>query len=405
MKRGFAPLIIIAIIAAVAIAGAVGYSVWKKSAPTQVHVQQQSPTQAATSTVAEIPKVTVPAASSSPVNNSGWKTYRNDQFGFEMLIPSDFVPKQSTDPVVKQVVFLKSPVTSESDIMMLVEISNLPQNLSLVQAITGGGIDAASIDQSKIGTHQYFKWVSPGQGSGNWAYATYFSGNQVIFISTESRSFASSSDFLKVLASLTFLQPAADASGWKMYTDSTFGYSFSYPAGYSVIANSFDYGWTDQQAVSATGAYDTNANWVKVQTGADNVPHEGDGYGTSTQSFIDKSFLYLKGICDASTVAPFTYADRYCDKISKQSLFVNQNGIACYELYLERVEGGMGATTTIGTVGPLYTCDITAQTPRTVHQGRALLITPRLQESSSGSITLSPDGMVQMKAFINSIHF
>lgn len=136
--------------------------------------------------------------------NVVWTSYQNSQLGFGVSVPPSFISKQSTDPVVKQVVFLKPPGSSEGDVMVLVKFSNLPQGLSLAQAIQAGGIDAGSIDQVTIGGRTYLKWFSTGEGDGNWSYATLYSQSQSISVSTPSSSFASSSAFLDVVASLTF---------------------------------------------------------------------------------------------------------------------------------------------------------------------------------------------------------
>lgn len=133
-----------------------------------------------------------------------WQTYQNNQLGFQINVPATLTPRQSTDPVVKQVVFLRPPGTSEGDVMFLVEISNLPQGKTLVQAIQAGGIDATSINRVNINGLLYLYWFSPGQGDGNWSYATLTSQNKVISISTPSSSFASDPEFLQLVASLKF---------------------------------------------------------------------------------------------------------------------------------------------------------------------------------------------------------
>jgi hypothetical protein len=133
-----------------------------------------------------------------------WNSYQNSQLGIALSVPPTFIPKQSIDPVVKQVVFLTPPGASESDVMFLVEIANLPQGLSLLQTIEEGDIDPTSITQVALGGRTYFKWFSSGQGDGIWSYATLYSPTQSIVISTPSSSFALNPAFSELVASLSF---------------------------------------------------------------------------------------------------------------------------------------------------------------------------------------------------------
>lgn len=132
-----------------------------------------------------------------------WQTYHNDRLGVTLSVPPSVIAYQSTDPTIQQVVFVTPPVSSESSILFLVKITPLPQGLSLLQAIQAGGIVSSSIQEVSIASHQWFTWFSPGEASGTWSYASLYSPTQVISILTPSNSFASSTDFSALVASLT----------------------------------------------------------------------------------------------------------------------------------------------------------------------------------------------------------
>src|SRR5258708_3525193 len=72
-NKGFAPILIIIIIVALADAGIAGYFAFKKPTPVVAPISLPVPT---------------PANPTSSVDTSNWKTYRNEKYGFELKYPT-----------------------------------------------------------------------------------------------------------------------------------------------------------------------------------------------------------------------------------------------------------------------------------------------------------------------------
>ena len=131
-------------------------------------------------------------------------SYAFQHAGFKISVPAAFIPRESSDTASRQVVFSNPPNTSDGDIILVVKIAQLPTGLALTDAIQNGGIDSSTISQVNIGGQSYLSWFSPGEGDGNWTYASVVAPSEVVMISTPSSSFASSLTFKSIVSSLAF---------------------------------------------------------------------------------------------------------------------------------------------------------------------------------------------------------
>ena len=196
MNKGFASYILIILVAILIFAGGVWYWEGRSTvSPSQVLVD-------ATSTSL------VPSTSTTPLGSttlSGWTTYSFQHTGIRISVPQNFIPHESSDPVSKQVVFANSTDTSESSIILLVEIDPLPTGDTLLDAIQDGGVESSSVSSVTIGGQSYLTWFSPGEGTGNWNYMRIIAPGEVVAISTPSSTFVSSQTVNSILSSLAWL--------------------------------------------------------------------------------------------------------------------------------------------------------------------------------------------------------
>ncbi|MBI2100738.1 MAG: hypothetical protein HYT47_01860, partial [Candidatus Vogelbacteria bacterium] len=78
-KQGFSTLVLIIILAALALGGE--YAAWKNRSSTPIGGSPTSP---------DVDSFTTAPAPTTDLDTTGWKTYRDDSFGFEVEYPSDW---------------------------------------------------------------------------------------------------------------------------------------------------------------------------------------------------------------------------------------------------------------------------------------------------------------------------
>jgi len=87
MRKGFALIFVIILIAALAAAGYFGYQYYL----AQKGGDYQAPTQTPVSNYSPVPVVTaLPSASPVSTGMPGWKAYTNSQYGFEISYPDNY---------------------------------------------------------------------------------------------------------------------------------------------------------------------------------------------------------------------------------------------------------------------------------------------------------------------------
>jgi hypothetical protein len=196
-----------------------------------------------------------------------------------------------------------------------------------------------------------------------------------------------------------------DTSNWLTYRNSTYGYSFKYPPGFSVMtrADYVDYPDQVQDIVAGPNVSpkDVVKNlWLEVEIGA-NPP--GVNAFSSEADFFSKARQDLRATCFST---PFLESGQLTD-IVRESTSTTQHGISVYEAYYKFVKDGTlaangsssGHPLFLGIVGPFYELDISQQS-----HGLARILNILPAESSRCSVAPVPQAeSSEIRAFIQSV--
>ncbi|OGE76585.1 MAG: hypothetical protein A3C85_00470 [Candidatus Doudnabacteria bacterium RIFCSPHIGHO2_02_FULL_48_21] len=189
----------------VAVATAVGYTVWSKS---YNYDDAYYPYQGS-------------KAQKSLVDISDWKAYRNEELGFALEYPSEFTAAFNITSKTLQL----TPVAKSKDFAgMTLSIQDNPQSLSmtnwwktssnyksnfLVEEVPGGGIKIYSSDKRVFDSYVFL-------GRDKAVYQFYWS--------TLAEKVAD-----QILYSFNFFTPKDTVSEWKTYSSGQHGFSVKYP--------------------------------------------------------------------------------------------------------------------------------------------------------------------------------
>jgi hypothetical protein len=239
-KQGFIMPIVLAIIAVALIGGGAYYFIKQKQSTTPVLPEQTTPTSAETQ-------------SSVP---SDWKTYRNEQYGFEFKYPPTFV--------VETTKYRYLSLLRESGIFHILiydpskepsfrhcganDCTNIPFEYSgiSVDVFPKDGLKKVeSLAQEKncgtsdvtIGNATVTLYCQ-GTLIGSYGFTTY---------KTERFDYYFEPDYFlseKILSTFNFFSPTPDfvaqiPSDWKTYRSEKYGFEFKYPSIFKVVSESF----------------------------------------------------------------------------------------------------------------------------------------------------------------------
>jgi hypothetical protein len=94
-RKGFAPLVVIGIIAVIIVVGAIGYFAWKGSISKQISYPKSTSTTIATTTNSA--ETSTGSTSTTPVSSSQWNIYSNTTYGYSLKYPASWsIAYQST---------------------------------------------------------------------------------------------------------------------------------------------------------------------------------------------------------------------------------------------------------------------------------------------------------------------
>ncbi|MEK7517872.1 MAG: hypothetical protein AAB583_04945 [Patescibacteria group bacterium] len=103
------------------------------------------------------------------------------------------------------------------------------------------------------------------------------------------------------------------------------------------------------------------------------------GIETSKMAFSDFAFYSVQRSCTADGPGPLGWTSVSCDKVVKQSKFLNKYGLDVYELYINSTRNDHKGDEN-KTVGPIFVLDVSRKTRIT----RALVVAGSFFEPLSG---------------------
>lgn len=220
-RRGFTPLIVIGIIAILAVAGIVGYFLWKNSAET-------------TSTAPQTP--------SSTIDTSGWQTYTNQQYGIAFKYPSEWGTPTAQNGLIS--IGDANAADDEGEYFRMDIVSAGNQMLDQVVAAYGAqhGVSLSDMQTTQIDGADARSFAERLEGGFSDDALFIAHGNYVYEISYGNRPLgdpapASVLQVQALLATFQFVQAgttATPSSSWLTYQDSQDLFSIRIPSMWDV---------------------------------------------------------------------------------------------------------------------------------------------------------------------------
>ena len=159
------------------------------------------------------PVTSLPAQSSPDIQDltADWKTYRNEEYGFEVKYPS-FFEVAFRDDYVTDLIALSDKIGSASDIVILPQGEHdrgLPFEDPVKSDVVLGGIRAQQLEWSHL------KIIYIKDPLRNW---NQHGRVEVLYEN-------SSKDLLdQILSTFKFIEPTVDTSTWKTYRNEQYGF-------------------------------------------------------------------------------------------------------------------------------------------------------------------------------------
>jgi hypothetical protein len=223
-QKGFAPLIIILIIAALAIGGGV-YYVQKNKNSEPYHVPGALHTETSTDTQTNVKGNIGPDYTPSSIDTSKWQLYTNSDYGVTFKYPVTFAVMQTEKSSRKLDVTIKPNYPTDDNMRFTVDTS-----------VGSSGGNCGLIGKTTIGMNiPATKRSCSTPGLTSTAYEVILDNNTSLYISinisSNSKHTDSSNDYFNsILSTIDVKNKQSQSSDWKTYTNAQYGFLAKYPA-------------------------------------------------------------------------------------------------------------------------------------------------------------------------------
>jgi predicted ribosomally synthesized peptide with SipW-like signal peptide len=329
VSAGFVWLPVLLVILALVVVGGGAYAYYsaQQNAIPQIAANQQ-----ATTTPSTAQTTTDSSAKSTPASSSQTKTYTNTQYGFSLQYPNAVTvnpncgeeePACTGNPLIKFYEQTPQPSNGFAYGYLVVNASTDPATVSSCMTnaspgfgtfsttqingipftIGGAGSAAAGTQEANTSYHALENGVCYSLDLDEFSH--YTGGT---FVKSQAQN-----DLESIVQSLKFASPSATISvtGMSQYTDSSFGFSFWYPTGWTVAtqlssASQFS-GGTTQKVIIVQNARNPGNGITISEVNAPSVISVSDNQQRTTTYYFDAtSHVWMRTISsDENTIVPY----------------------------------------------------------------------------------------------------